>query len=494
MNEWRELGPSQLKLEPSVARLLTQLLQHIELLEAELVELRAENQALRDEVDRLKGQKGRPSFKGNQPPHPADDPVQKPKRPPAERPAKPPRAARIEIDRSQIVPLERDQLPADFQSRGYRDVVVQNLRLQRDTVHYRLERGVSASTGEFYEAALPEGVAGEGYGVELQALVLTAYFEWRLPQEKIVRLLNEQGVVISAGAVSNILTKKHLTTFAAERAAVLAAGLETTSYQHLDDTGLRIEGVNHHLSVLTNPHFACFFIHRYKNAQTVAELLELKRLDADDLVGTPAPDQASAHFAQRSLRQAVKILLTDGASQFRNQTEAHALCWIHEERHYAKLWLSYPLHRAKLEELRSAIWDYYDRLQDYARAPTPAAKEALWAEFDSLFDPTTGSLLLDERIRLTRAKKAQLLLVLDYPELPLENNAAERELREAVVKRKISSGPRTADGAQSWEIFLTLMATCRKQGLSFMAYLRDRISRVDAMPALADLVRSHAPT
>ncbi|MBA3531612.1 MAG: hypothetical protein H0T73_06835 [Ardenticatenales bacterium] len=107
-----------------MAILLGRLLAHIEVLEAEIVVLRAENQALRDEINRLKGQKGGPEFKANQPPRASEDPVTKPR---AERtPPQPqkPRRARIEIDRTETVGLNRAELPGDFQPLGYREVVV----------------------------------------------------------------------------------------------------------------------------------------------------------------------------------------------------------------------------------------------------------------------------------------------------------------------------------------------------------------------------------
>lgn len=475
--------------------LLEQLLAHTEVLEAEIAELRAENQALRDEIARLKGEKGRPQFKANQPPRAADDPVKKPKsgtRP--KKAAKVPRSQRVKIDRVETVALDREGIPADFETGGYREGTVQNIRFESDNVRYRLERGYAASTGRFYEAQLPEALRGEGYGPELQAFVLMLSFELRVPEAKIVTLLNEQGIVISAGQGANLLTKKHLADFAAERQAILTAGLTTTDYQQIDDPGLQVAGVNHHLSVLTNPYFACFFIHRSKNAANMASLLELRRLDEPDVVLASAPDGASLDFERQTLREAVKILLADGATQFRTQTRYQALWWIHEERHYAKLWLSFPAHRQRLEALRTAIWDFYDRLKASAATPSPAEKEALWREFDARFDPSTPSIVLNDRIRLTRAKKEQLLLVLEFPEVPLDNNRAERDRREAVVKRKISTGPRTADGAQAWEVFFTLLTTCRKQGINFFAYLRDRISGALALPALADLVRAHAPT
>ena len=95
---------------------------------------------------------------------------------------------------------------------------------------------------------------------------------------------------------------------------------------------------------------------------------------------------------------------------------------------------------------------------------------------------------------LTRANKEELLVVLDFPEVPLENNLAERDLREGVIKRKISSGPRGPDGAQAWEVFLTLLATCRKNGVNFFGYVCDRISQLNQAPPLAVLVRARAPT
>lgn len=496
MDEWRELDLTQLKLDETTRALLARLLAHLEVLEAEVKQLREENQALRDELARQHGQKGRPSLKANQPPAAADDPVKKPQpeRPPP--PERPRRAERISLDRTEVVRLERATLPADFQSRGYRAVVVQNLRLVRDNVCYRLERGYSATTGQFYEAEVPTGLPGEGYGADLQALVLMAHFEWRVPEAKIVRLLNEHGVVISTGQVAALITSKHLATFAQERREILEAGLSTTRYQHLDDTGLRVAGVNHHLSVLTNPAFACFFIHRYKNAATVAGLLDLKRLDTPDppAVSDQPPDGASEQFQQRSLRDAIEVLVTDGAAQFRQQTLHQALCWIHEERHYAKLWLAYPAHRQRLEVIRTAIWAFYERLKAYAAHPTPEEKAALWADFETLLAPTTPSRLLNDRLALTHAKKEHLLLVLAFPDVPLQNNLAERDLREAVVRRKIATGPRSPDGAQAWEVFLTLLITARKQGVNFFAYLRDRIARTATLPPLAHLVRAHAST
>jgi hypothetical protein len=99
---------------------------------------------------------------------------------------------------------------------------------------------------------------------------------------------------------------------------------------------------------------------------------------------------------------------------------------------------------------------------------------------------------LDERIALTRAKKANLLLVLEHPEIPLHNNPAELGARQRVRKRAISFGPRTADGAKAWDTFMSLAATTKQLGLSFYRYIHDRISGANQIPPLDQMIDARA--
>ncbi|MBN2388821.1 MAG: hypothetical protein JXB85_17530, partial [Anaerolineales bacterium] len=112
--------------------------------------------------------------------------------------------------------------------------------------------------------------------------------------------------------------------------------------------------------------------------------------------------------------------------------------------------------------------------------------------FDELCATQTGYEALDERIAKTRAKKQSLLLMLEYPELPLHNNASELGVRRRVRKRDVSFGPRTEAGRRAWDTFMTLAETTRKLGVSFYAYLYDRITGAKAIPPLADLITQAA--
>jgi hypothetical protein len=80
----------------------------------------------------------------------------------------------------------------------------------------------------------------------------------------------------------------------------------------------------------------------------------------------------------------------------------------------------------------------------------------------------------------TRALARELLndwdtywVVLDHPELPLTNNAAERALRHWVIARRISYGTRNAQGSRVFASLASIIETCRQRGLSPWTYIAE---------------------
>ncbi|WP_373529587.1 hypothetical protein [Nostoc sp.] len=82
-----------------------------------------------------------------------------------------------------------------------------------------------------------------------------------------------------------------------------------------------------------------------------------------------------------------------------------------------------------------------------------------------------------------------MLLVLDHPELPLHNNPAELAASTMVQRRNISYATQTELGTKAWDIFMSLVATTRKLGISFFEYMRDRILIILNIPSLGSLIR-----
>ena len=61
--------------------------------------------------------------------------------------------------------------------------------------------------------------------------------------------------------------------------------------------------------------------------------------------------------------------------------------------------------------------------------------------------------------------------VLEHPELPLTNNAAERALRHWVIARRLSHGTRTAVGSRVFTLLASVIDTCRQRRHSPWTYL-----------------------
>jgi len=432
-------------------------------------------------------------------------------------------------------------LPADAEFKGYEAVVVQDIELKPNNVRFLKEKFYSASCKQTWLARLPAGYAGE-FGPGLHSLVLTLYYGGEMTEPKIVEFLQHVGMRISAGQVSNMLIKDK-EAWHAEKDAIYQASLASSAWQHYDETATRVDGQNQYCHVVCNPLASVYFTRPAKDRLTVISLLqnratplywlnqstrtwlaqfatpqwaqrkiavwpqgkrlsqaELDALIQSDLEGLNDQQQArvreaaalTAYTQQREVPR-VTTLVSDDAPQLAHLTPTQALCWIHEGRHYKKLTPCVAYHRQWLKNFLKQFWDYYHALQAYRLQPDPQQALYLSQQFDTLFSQQTGYDQLDQRMAKTKAKKDHLLVVLHHPEIPLHNNPAELAVRRRVRKRDISFGPRTPDGVAAWDTFMTLAATAKHLGVSFYAYLYDRVAAVHALPSLADLIRQRAP-
>ena len=66
-------------------------------------------------------------------------------------------------------------------------------------------------------------------------------------------------------------------------------------------------------------------------------------------------------------------------------------------------------------------------------------------------------------------------VVLDHPELPLTNNAAERALRQWVIARRISYGTRNRQGSRAFTLLASVIETCRQRGHSPWSFIAETL-------------------
>ena len=96
---------------------------------------------------------------------------------------------------------------------------------------------------------------------------------------------------------------------------------------------------------------------------------------------------------------------------------------------------------------------------------------------------------MDSLLKRLRANKDELLRVLERPEIPLNTNASQNDIRAVVTKRKVSGGTVSERGRVARDVMLGLAKTCAKLKISFFNYLGARLEIPGPhVPPLASLI------
>lgn len=468
----------------------------------------------REEIARLKGLKGRPKIG----PSGMDKRTEPPKHGRQEkRPGRGKVTPRVNTDEKVI----EAEVPPGSRFKGYEPFLVQDLVISARATCYQRQRWITPD-GRTILAPLPEGITGH-FGPELHRFVLMQYHQGQSTLPRLLALLRSVGVSISKRQLQRLLTDKR-DDFVTEAQAVLRAGLETSPFVSVDDTGARHAGKNGFCTQIGNDWFTWFgtrssksrlnFLdllraghtdyvlndaaYRYMRKQSLsatliarlaaepqtrfpdraAWLTHLDRLGFGALTVTPDPVRVATEGAlwgsvqsHDHLRDAV--VLSDDAGQF--DIGRHALCWVHAERLVHKLDTFNDQQRAAQQRLRALIWNFYASLKAYRLNPSNRWANTLRARFDRIFRRRTGFATLDRQLARLHANKAALLMVLEQPEIPLHTNGSENDIRCYVTRRKVSAGTRSDGGRDCRDALLGLTKTCDKLHIPVWDYLGSRL-------------------
>ncbi|MGL6083389.1 MAG: IS66 family transposase [Gammaproteobacteria bacterium] len=515
----------------------------VEMLAEENAQLKEQVQLLKDEINRLKGEQGKPDIRGQSKGgdgsntgntnHSSEDDRNKRRK---KKKNKGKGSKTIRIDRRVTIDLDKTQLPDDAEYKGYETRIIQDLKIITDNVEFKLQMFYSPSLKKTFIAPLPQEYKGSEFGPGVKALVISLYRDSGMTELAIERFLKTFDLQISHGTISSWLTENN-DVFHAEKEDIIDAGRQASVYQQMDDTGSRVNGKNHYTHVLCNEFFTAYFTRPGKDRLTLLEVLcrdrlmflfnqdalalmkefglakkwlahigpilqtqPLTRKEMDRLLQTlfenPKKHSTNRRIVLESAALAwyqqseyyIQYLMTDDAPQFNKLALHHLLCWIHDGRHYKKLSPLADMNRNILKAFLEQYWNYYDALLAYKEAPSQEIATQLSEQFDQLFSTTTGYDALDHRIAMTQSKRKELLLVLDHPFLPLHNNGSELGTRFQARIRDINFQTVSENGTKSKDTFATLVQTARKMGVNFYRYVYDRVTKKFEMPSLAELI------
>jgi len=194
------------------------------------------------------------------------------------------------------------------------------------------------------------------------------------------------------------------------------------------------------------------------------------------------------------------VFLSDGYKVYETYAASvngvvHAQCWSHTRRQFLKaegvepeltkraLALIRRLYKEEGELSKKGL-DGAKKLEKRAVTSMPVVNEFFeWLKTELTERVLLPSSPFTKAMRYALEREASLRVFLKYPDVPIDTNHIEREIRPIALGRKNWLFCWTEVGAQGVGIFQSLLATCRVQGVDPYTYLVDVLQRVDEHPA-----------
>lgn len=301
-----------------------------------------------------------------------------------------------------------------------------------------------------------EMIPGQDLGVKLQAFLGWLGNYGHLPYEKQQEMLWELGK-IEVGLGTLVNTNQRIESAIKPHVEQLSNWVKTEQPSiHVDETPWPVKGIKEWLWVFTNQDFCLF------RAADTRGRAELEAQLGIQYGGVLSSDDLNVYNGYRVIAQ--------------------QKCLAHLRRHFQRL---IQLPGANNQEIGKAFKDLIDEgFHHYGIWQQNQDRELYhhWAvgfkeqveltlkQWSDKAGYEAGKLL-----RSLKLKADQWWYFLLHPEIPPDNNLAERSLRLAITKRKISGGSRSMERFQHTANLLTVVQTCRRQKRSVIDFFEQSL-------------------
>jgi transposase len=293
------------------------------------------------------------------------------------------------------------------------------------------------------QVSLAEGAAGVQLGPNALAVAVELNKKQGLPMRKTCAVLRQLfNLKLSAGGLAQAvsrLAKKLQPSY-----ENMLARLRDGPYVHSDETSWWVGGPGYWLWVFADKNSTVYRVAQGRGRNIVLETL------GENYAGT---------------------LISDCLSIYDDVNGRQQKCYAHHLKAIGQAMQECP--SPYLSELKALLQGALAlKKAELAAEPFQRRKNSLEQQAQRLLDTPRGG--LEERVRQRLWKQRDhLFTFLEFEEVEATNNLAERQLRPAVIARKVSCGNKTAAGAKAWEILTSLAATSVQKGESFAALLNE---------------------
>lgn len=371
------------------------------------------------------------------------------------------RVDRYEILRPQECPdcgsLEFDAQPVSVQVQQVAQLVERPIEI----VEYQQHCCQCTHCGEVHIAAWPSSIVpGQDLGVSLQALLVWLGNYGHLSYEKQQELLRELGdIEIGVGT----LQSTNVRVYEAIEPCVsqLREWVQQQPHVHVDETPWPVLGLKEWLWVVAEEKFCLF------HAGDTRSRAELEQQLGSEFDGVLSSDDFSVY---------------NGYS-----VTAQQKCLAHLRRHFKKVvklgYANNPaLGQAFLDLINEAFAQHRQWRETHDGTAYRTWVEGFKVRVRESLQQWMGKAGYEagKLLRSLRDKAQQWWYFHRAPEVPPDNNQAERSLRLAVTKRKVSGGSRSRERFAQTADLLSVVQTCRRQGRSVIEFFKQALMALSA--------------
>lgn len=309
---------------------------------------------------------------------------------------------------------------------------------------YQLRRYRCRSCGVKCSPGYQPELGYSRFGPRLHAFVTELSVVYRLSVRQIKSQLKQSfGITTSIGAIEGML-KRCASVSAAQFRTLHTWFKADKNMKHVDETGWKIGGKSASLIGAMN-HFASLFsVSKHRKRDDIINLIgaELNRVIISDRALVYNAWANRQLCWSHLLRDFTFISEASGGRQKGNKLVRRARQLFQFNRNFKAGKLSSQSYLQQAKQLRAEIYETLIELKMKPKLSWIAAG----------------------KVRCLLIQEEQLWTFLNDPTLPIHNNAQERELRNPVIKRKLSYGSDTLAGGQRYAQLLSVIRTLERQG------------------------------
>lgn len=326
-----------------------------------------------------------------------------------------------------------------------------------EVVEYQRQKCKCVHCGQTNTADWPkEIVPGQDLSVGLQSLLVWLGNYGHLSYEKQQELLRELGG-IEVGVGTLVATNTRMAQAVKGSVDELREWVKRQPQVHVDESPWPVLGLKEWLWVTTGQKFCVFH---------------------------PGDTRSRAELIAQLGESFDGVLSTDDYSVYNGYSvKAQQKCLAHLRRHFKKV---VKLKSGNNSALGQAFLDLIDEAFDQHKQWLQTRDDSSYRTWAIGFKLRVTLTLQQwigragyeagKLLRSLRDKAEQWWYFLDHPQVPPDNNLAERNLRLAVTKRKVSGGSRSMKRFQQTADLLSVVQTCRRQGRSVMKFFQQALS------------------